>query len=370
VDSTGTLQALGVGSATITARVGADVGTAVVRAVMRRADGGVVFDRSGMSDTFSEGCALTPAGRVYCTTRPVTGDTTLLYSPIPGSENIEFVQVGTGFGSACGLARDGALYCWWEVGDGLLGHRPVFNTPVPLPVRTDLRFKTMAVSGHTYVCVTNSADDVVYCWGHGHGAVLGRQSGIMQFPATDSIIMPVIGNVRAQSLAGTESNVCALDFSGTPNCWGSASTNWDNLDGVSDVLPPKRMAGGRVFTHIAVGRSHMCGLESDGRAYCAGANGNGQLGTGSTQLQRQPAPVVGGLRFRSLATADADATCGITIENDLYCWGAFRPLNVRDRTGHGGVLPVHIAPGVKFRALSIGAWGWCGVAVEGQIVCW
>jgi alpha-tubulin suppressor-like RCC1 family protein len=35
-------------------------------------------------------------------------------------------------------------------------------------------------------------------------------------------------------------------------------------------------------TQVAAGRDHSCGIRPNGRAYCWGWNGNGQLGDGTT----------------------------------------------------------------------------------------
>lgn len=376
VDTGGAVLGTGPGVAEVTARYRDVFGRATVRVVMRRADGGVEFDRAGHSQLFSHGCALTLAGQPYCL-RPVAGDTTPVYAPVPRSEQMQFVEVGTGFGSACGLVVGGQLYCWGSNGDWLLGTRiPVNSDTAPLPVQTALRFSTAHVSGHTYVCAVSMADDVVHCWGHGHSNVLGRNSDERNAPGADSVVMPVRGSVRARSVSGGNETVCALDPDGTPWCWGSQSRRWSHTSPeVTDAMTPARMAGGLTFAQLAVGDGFACGLDADGRAYCIGGNGEGQLGIGTTQPQPDaPVPVAGDLRFRRLWAFSAGpsnfAACGITHGDDLYCWGSFAPSAIASRLGAARYRPTRIAPGVKFQALSVGQGGWCAVTRERAIVCW
>jgi hypothetical protein len=53
------------------------------------------------------------------------------------------------------------------------------------------------------------------------------------------------------------------------------------------------IAAGESAQMISVGGSHLCAIMSDGRVFCAGRNGLGQLGDGSTMDRASPVPVVG-----------------------------------------------------------------------------
>jgi alpha-tubulin suppressor-like RCC1 family protein len=55
--------------------------------------------------------------------------------------------------------------------------------------------------------------------------------------------------------------------------------------------------GGLSFEVLAAGVDHTCGITTGGAAYCWGANGSGQLGTGTFTPSPVPAPVAGGITF-------------------------------------------------------------------------
>lgn len=112
------------------------------------------------------------------------------------------------------------------------------------------------------------------------------------------------------------------------------------------------------YVALSVGAGHACALDGEGRAFCWGENGNGQLGDGSTAGRSAPTPVGGDHRFQSIA-AGIHATCGITTEAELLCWG-------------GTVLPVPVGPaGRAWQSVSVGAWehDLCAVDTNGQAFC-
>jgi alpha-tubulin suppressor-like RCC1 family protein len=65
---------------------------------------------------------------------------------------------------------------------------------------------------------------------------------------------------------------------------------------------------------------HTCGVITSGAAYCWGANPFGQLGTGSTTPSTVPVAVAGGLAFSALSASGLH-TCGLATDGVAYCWG-------------------------------------------------
>ena len=58
------------------------------------------------------------------------------------------------------------------------------------------------------------------------------------------------------------------------------------------ALPPLALAGGLAFVSLTAGGSHTCGVTVEA-TYCWGANGNGQLGNGTTTDSNVPVKVSG-----------------------------------------------------------------------------
>src|SRR5205807_3328337 len=76
------------------------------------------------------------------------------------------------------------------------------------------------------------------------------------------------------------------------------------------------------FSTVDGARTHTCALTISGAAYCWGNNVDGRLGDGTTIDRATPAPVTGGLRYRTIATGGE--TCGLSTSGAAYCWGRGR----------------------------------------------
>jgi alpha-tubulin suppressor-like RCC1 family protein len=128
------------------------------------------------------------------------------------------------------------------------------------------------------------------------------------------------------------------------------------------------------FQTLATGWYHTCGADLDGKAYCWGKNGNGQLGNNDYDVNNgvpTPTEVYGVTGFTSLA-AGAYHTCGITNDDTPYCWGragqgqvGFSETSTLDRHS-----PTLVFGGHSFRVLSAGSLHTCGLTPDGEAWCW
>ena len=90
------------------------------------------------------------------------------------------------------------------------------------------------------------------------------------------------------------------------------------------------------FLQVTGGGLPRCGVTTDNQAYCWGENHYGQLGDGTftdAHDRVRPAAVLGGLQFVQLSLGSAH-TCGVTTDRHLYCWG----MNFYGQLGDGSSL--------------------------------
>jgi alpha-tubulin suppressor-like RCC1 family protein len=126
---------------------------------------------------------------------------------------------------------------------------------------------------------------------------------------------------------------------------------------------------------IATGDAHTCALFAAG-IECWGANGESQLGDGSTNDQHRPVAVVA---FGSAAgsatpiaiTAGSQHSCAILDDNSVWCWG----LNNIGELGNGGTSSNPVTTAQKVAGLSaVEVWargnGTCARTASGAVSCW
>jgi alpha-tubulin suppressor-like RCC1 family protein len=141
------------------------------------------------------------------------------------------------------------------------------------------------------------------------------------------------------------------------------------------------VGGALSFVQVSAGTAHACGVATDGRAWCWGYAGNGQLGNGTTGVElcglssnilcsRRPVAVVGGLRFRQV-TAGWDFTCGVATDDQAYCWGVNELGQLGAATpGRISTTPVRVAGTRRYRHVAAGGKSACGVTMGRVAICW
>ncbi|MFL5483639.1 MAG: Ig-like domain-containing protein [Gemmatimonadaceae bacterium] len=274
-------------------------------------------------------------------------------------------------GHSCGIATDGATYCWGANWAGQVGRPTVAESDFqpaalfyrkPVPVAQGFAFVTLA-AGSNYSCGLTAAG-AAYCWGRNDSGQLGSNNA-------DDSWRPVAvsgGFSFVEIDAGSGNHTCALTSSGKAYCWGVGGLG---ITGVMESRVPVAVYGGINFATLSVGGSHTCGLTSDGTAYCWGDNNAGQLGVGQFGNRMDtPVAVSGGLKFATITTGDAH-TCGVTLSGSLYCWGH----NAFDESGTGpffdnSYVPAPVITNLKFSVVGAGPTHTCALDVTGNAYCW
>jgi alpha-tubulin suppressor-like RCC1 family protein/subtilisin family serine protease len=291
---------------------------------------------------------------------------------------LRFSMVVAGAAHSCGLHVSGAAYCWGF--RQALGNGAEENSPFPVPVAGGLRFISLT-AGSLHTCGLTLLRDA-YCWGSNTSGQIGDGT-----EAYRSSPVPVSGGLRFAALDAGAVHTCGVTVTGDGYCWGWNFTGQlgNGRKNEESHVPVFVGAG---FTAMAAGHVHTCGSRNTD-AYCWGHNGPGRLGITSTddrgvtvstcpspsaQLVGEclvPAPVLGGLQFRSLA-AGWNHTCGLTVSGAAYCWG---------QNGHGAVgvdsagtgdfdQPIAVEDGRTYHSITAGQVHSCALTAAGSVDCW
>jgi len=184
-----------------------------------------------------------------------------------------------------------------------------------------------------------------------------------------------------QQLATRGGHTCALHRDGTVLCWGD--NRWGQLgDGsTTERHSPVVVPGLTHVVELATGDdfrlgSHTCARLSDGTVRCWGANGNGQLGDGTTAERHSPVVVSGLTGVAGLATGGG-YTCARLNDGTVRCWGMNRYGELGDGTTterHGPVAVPGLANVVElatgYDAIFEEGGHTCARLSDGSVQCW
>jgi uncharacterized protein YjdB len=350
----GFVKGVGSGTATITAT---DAGfTAATQVTVRS------IRLTSVAATSRHACALTNDGAAWCwgwndggqLGNGREGEGSL--APVPVAGGLTFTTLSVNADNTCGLAPEGAAYCWGRWPYGLLLWTPV-------AVSGGLRFAAVT-TGAGYACGL-TASGSAYCWGVNYSGQLGNGT-----TADSPTPVAVSGGLTFAAVSAGGSHTCGVTTGAAAYCWGS--NGWGELgDGSTKNSPtPVPVGGSLSFASVSAGGGWTCGLGASGTAYCWGSNQHGELGDGSTTYNRStPGAVVGGLSFASISTGGGympSPTCAITASGAAYCWGSG---TLGDGSSNGSSTPVAVAGGLAFASVSAGA-PTCGHATDGRVYCW
>ena len=208
------------------------------------------------------------------------------------------------------------------------------------------------------------------------GLMTGVDRGTVTVTATSegkSASLPIVIVIKYRSITAGTMHACDIASGGIVWCWG-LNGNEGRVGSTqlgADVMTsaPFKVPGGLAFAQISSYGRHTCGITLDGKAYCWGYNGWGNLGSGSNaSMSSTPVAVVGGLKFRSV-TAGSDHSCGVTTDNRAYCWGNNDWRQLGTGTTYSGT-PALVSSTISFAKITAGTGFTCGITTTGETYCW
>ena len=287
----------------------------------------------------------------------------------------------------CALTSSGGVECWGANLNGQLGNNQTAslaqNTPVQVTGLTSGVTAIAAGSAHT--CALNSIDSM-QCWGDNSFGQLGNSTNFST-PTPNSSPVAVTGLSSVVSAISTGgNNSCALTSSGSVFCWGDNSFGQlgNSASSNTSSVPFEIRGFTNVFTMIAAGTDHACGLTHAGGVICWGDNNNGELGNASAISNGTPVQVNGLASGVTAIAAGYNHTCALTNSGGVLCWGGNHFGQLGNSTGMdpypgvpfvpfvGDIYPTPQAvPGLSgVTAIAAGFNFTCAVTAGGAVQCW
>jgi len=205
----------------------------------------------------------------------------------------------------------------------------------------------------------------------------GSDTGSIDTSATESGTdggSDALPSAVAIAIATGRLHSCALTSAGDVRCWGYADYgqlgNGAPLDDVAFPIPVEVTGLDAGVTAISSHFDHTCAITRAGDALCWGANGNGQLGDGSTSHSAVPVAVTG---LAGIVQIDAgvDHTCAITDGGAAHCWGKNDYGQLGDGSTTDSATPVAVMGlAADVVAIAAGRYHSCAVTGAGAVQCW
>jgi len=278
-----------------------------------------------------------------------------------------------GSGIACAVDTDGRLLCW---GANLLGGLATGDiSPQDEPVVIDLGAPVTYITADQAVCASTTAPSL-HCWGNNESAMVG--DGTTTFPVTAPFEHVGRGTVRA--LATAFATTCVVSLLGSAECWGRNDSGQLGIGTVSmrelgPTDPPSpvlRMPADSLeaVERVVVGDRHNCfQVVDEMRAYCVGANGEGQLGIGS-RVDSSYAVQVAGIDMVTSIDAAGEHTCAVS-RSAVYCWGENDSGQVQPTAAETFFDTPQAVMGVgAATAVVTGEKFSCALLSTGEVTCW
>lgn len=237
-----------------------------------------------------------------------------------------------------------------QVGNGLSS---TVSSPQDVSASGVLAGKTLAslAVGYQHSCVV--ADSAAYCWGYNASRQLGLGNTTDTSTPSPVLTSGVLAGKSMVAVSAGQNHSCGLDSDGKAYCWG-ANSSGQLGDGSSTTrtipvaVDVSGVLAGKVLSSISAGSSYTCAVDSDGKAYCWGSNGTRQLGDGSNTQRNSPVAVdVSGVLAGkviskiSVGVINGGHTCAVASDA-AYCWGSNAFSQVGAPVGHPASAPTAV----------------------------
>lgn len=273
-----------------------------------------------------------------------------------------FVEVAAGVHHTCARTAAGEVWCWGGNGDGQLGDGTTARRLRPTPVPGVTGAEQLAL-GWRFSCARSVAN--VLCWGWSEWGQAGAPGGRVLAPSEIGGV-----SVTLSGLVAGDNHACLRTGGGEVRCWGRGEQG-QRGDGSTLLIGPSatRFRTPEAAVAIGAGQLHACAVGVSGTLRCAGRNGEGQLGDGTTERPLDPTP---SLLPASVSAVDGgfSHTCAVyAAERRVSCFGA----NERGQLGDGSLdarpTPMDVEGLSGVLELSVG-WSHACVRLASGLVCW
>jgi alpha-tubulin suppressor-like RCC1 family protein len=283
-------------------------------------------------------CGITTSERAYCWGTGPLGSSIESSTPVAVTGDRRFRNVNAGNNHTCAVTPSDAGFCWGLNNSfGQLGTGGGFSV-TPARIAGGLHWRRVTAGGQ-YSCGVTT-DDRAYCWGFQVGPKPVAVEGGLRFR---QVVAGGGGFTDAQRLESDLPHACGITVDDRAYCWGYGGEGQLGDGTRTSHRTPVAVAGSRRWRQVIAGNYHTCGVTMANVAFCWGLNQTGANGDGTTALSTKPVRVAGDIAFARISTGIGGGhTCGLSTDDRVYCWGANGSGQLGDGTRTRRLAPVPV----------------------------
>jgi alpha-tubulin suppressor-like RCC1 family protein len=290
-----------------------------------------------------------------------------------GTARFDAIATGGDFGDTnLALTGAGKVWGWGANASGQTGDGTT-TTPKTTPAATSYATAVRSIGAGDYHGLMVNYFGNALAWGQDSLGQLGNDATL-----ADSLSAVSCSGVNtAIAVGGGRYFSLALLADGTLRSWGDDAQGQLGNDAsftASGVPVTVSLPIGVRITAIAVGGYHGLALCSDGRVLAWGLNGSGQLGDGTTTNRPTPvyvrANIIADLTNVVAIAAGANHSLAILSNGTVRAWGANGQYELGDGTTTQRNYPVSVGGLGNIVAIEAGYGGSVALRADGTVWCW
>ena len=144
-------------------------------------------------------------------------------------------------------------------------------------------------------------------------------------------------NPNVRVIATGQNNSIAIDKNGQVWGWGYNGSGQLGDNSTTQRKTPVSILGAtKTFCQIAAGQYHTIGIDKNGKVWCWGFNGSGQLGDNTTTSHRTPVAILGATKTFCYISGGRWHTAAIDKNGKAWSWGynSYGQLGDNSTTSH------------------------------------
>lgn len=178
-----------------------------------------------------------------------------------------------------------------------------------------------------------------------------------------------LGGVYSSVAMGV-THACGITSANKLKCWGANNIGQVGNGGTSNTSPPVAIDTLTSYNMVSSGFQYSCGITTANKLKCWGSNTNGVLGLGTFGGFQASPTAVDALQDYIFVAAGYMHVCAITTLNKLKCWGANSNYQLGNGLNTASNLPILIDATNNYQHVSPGTDSTCAVTTGGNMYCW